>query len=253
MPAYQFSLLLQMSNTHIGEFFSGLLWLFSTWKSMRVRGDAHTLKLNLIAAFKQKFNYELESKFYRVAALLHVSQLQNWYINPANDSYVKNADDAIEEVVFKLVRSNKEEMPTQSETQSLTKSGTSDSIQSEKAGFFKKNKQKATGNQKKSKTNELVQNIRKETAEYLNYLKSKEVEELNSTRYFWSQKASEFPNLAKAALILYNIPASSAFIERFFSICGITCRKNAGNMGPSMIINRSMLKANLNLLDMNFE
>ena len=129
-----------------------------------------------------------------------------------------------------------------------------DSIQSEDGPIFLQHSQKnKSAESVVSKTHELMLLIRKETAEFLTHLNGRNVGLMQSTRSFWKKSAVLFPNLTKAALILYNIPASSAFIERFFSICGITCRKNAGNMGAKMIISRSMLKANLNLLDFDFD
>ena len=48
-----------------------------------------------------------------------------------------------------------------------------------------------------------------------------------------------------SALRLLSIPASSAFFERFFSICGTVCTKRNGNMGDDLLIKRSFLKSNL--------
>jgi hypothetical protein len=43
---------------------------------------------------------------------------------------------------------------------------------------------------------------------------------LQSTANFWTSKGGQFPTLYKLTLILYNVPSSSAFIERFYSVCG---------------------------------
>ena len=57
------------------------------------------------------------------------------------------------------------------------------------------------------------------------------------------------PILFKTAMILLNISASSAFIERFFSICGVVCEARRERQSDDMIICRCMLKANIqNLL-----
>ncbi len=66
---------------------------------------------------------------------------------------------------------------------------------------------------------------------------------------FWNQYMDEIPRLARLALVLLNIHVSSAFIERFFSIFRIKCKKNSGNMKDELIITRSMLKANKKILD----
>ncbi|CAF0945758.1 unnamed protein product, partial [Brachionus calyciflorus] len=70
-----------------------------------------------------------------------------------------------------------------------------------------------------------------------------------STASFWVSKGKDMPNLKKLACLLHNMPSSSAFIERFYSICGGVCKKNSGNMAPNTIIKRSVLKANINLLE----
>ena len=66
---------------------------------------------------------------------------------------------------------------------------------------------------------------------------------------FWISKRKELPNLYNLSLIFFNIPASSASVERLFSICGIVNRKRAGNMNNQTLINRAFLKANSDLLE----
>ncbi len=69
-----------------------------------------------------------------------------------------------------------------------------------------------------------------------------------SNSKFWLANKQKFPLLFDLALILYNIPASSAFIERFYSLSGNVCKNRNGNMDPETIIARSMLKANIEIL-----
>lgn len=70
-----------------------------------------------------------------------------------------------------------------------------------------------------------------------------------TNRTFWNEYMDEMPRLARLALVLLNLSVSSAFIERFFSICGIICKKNSGNMKDELIVTRSMLKANMKILE----
>ena len=70
-----------------------------------------------------------------------------------------------------------------------------------------------------------------------------------TTKLFWQNNALEFPSLREIAIILLNIQSSSAFIERFFSICGVVCTRRATNMKADLIIKRSMLKSNIDILD----
>lgn len=59
---------------------------------------------------------------------------------------------------------------------------------------------------------------------------------------------NKFPKISSLARVLLNIPVSSAFVERFFSIAGIITKKRSDNMSPKLICARSLLKANVSLL-----
>ncbi len=71
----------------------------------------------------------------------------------------------------------------------------------------------------------------------------------NSTKKFWAANSSKFPNLTRLALVLLNISCSSAFIEQFFSICGIICKPRETYLKDDPIIMRSIMKANMELLN----
>jgi len=70
-----------------------------------------------------------------------------------------------------------------------------------------------------------------------------------STKQFWMKNCNEFPSLNQLTKVLLSIQSSSAFIERFFSICGIVCKKRSANMSDDQIILRSFLKSNMKLLN----
>lgn len=57
------------------------------------------------------------------------------------------------------------------------------------------------------------------------------------------------PFLSKIALKLFSIPASSAFIERFFSICGFVSSKRSMNMKPETLTEKCLLRVNVDLLE----
>jgi hypothetical protein len=77
--------------------------------------------------------------------------------------------------------------------------------------------------------------------------KKYQITETNSQ--FWRNNERSFPELYKLAIIILNIQSSSSFVERFFSICGVVCKKRATNMKNKLIIMRSMMKANFHLLN----
>ena len=74
-------------------------------------------------------------------------------------------------------------------------------------------------------------------------------EDCISTRRFWLTYRTQLPNLFSLTKILLNIQASTAFVERYFSICGITCNVRNTNMADQTIIMRSVLKSNIETLD----
>ena len=45
------------------------------------------------------------------------------------------------------------------------------------------------------------------------------------------------------------MPSGTAFIERFFSVCGIVCNKRNASMKADLIITKSMLRANIKLFE----
>ena len=71
-------------------------------------------------------------------------------------------------------------------------------------------------------------------------------EDCTSTRRFWLKNQSTLPNLYKLAKKLLNI---QAFVERYFSICGIICTTKNTNMNDKTLVMRSVLKSNMNILD----
>ena len=60
---------------------------------------------------------------------------------------------------------------------------------------------------------------------------------------------TKFPYLSKLALRLSNISSSSAFIERYFSICGFVQNDRNQNMSQDLFIKRCFLRANIKILN----
>ena len=68
------------------------------------------------------------------------------------------------------------------------------------------------------------------------------------TAKFWTDFKSEMPNLFELQIILLNCPATSSFIERFFSLSGIVCDIRRLNMTDDLMLMRSLMKANMGIL-----
>ena len=71
---------------------------------------------------------------------------------------------------------------------------------------------------------------------------------VKTNKSFWLEHKKLMPILAELALILLSIKASSAFIERFFSICGVVADSRRASMEDELIILRCILKANIERL-----
>ena len=78
---------------------------------------------------------------------------------------------------------------------------------------------------------------------------SKLINETTSSKEFWIKNKKTFPKIYELALILLNINSSSAFIERFFSICGFIQDKRRQNITIDLFKKRCLLRANIKILD----
>ena len=67
--------------------------------------------------------------------------------------------------------------------------------------------------------------------------------------FFWSNNRDQLPALYRLNIILFNIPATSAHLERFFSVAGHINNSRAQNMSNTLLTRRAMLKVNIKLLD----
>ena len=82
---------------------------------------------------------------------------------------------------------------------------------------------------------------------YLDFIEIEKNRE-KSTQAFWNEFSYKFPNLSIVSRKVFSIPASSAFIKRFFSICGLACDKRSMNMNPETLIEKVLMRVNIDLL-----
>ncbi|RNA15565.1 hypothetical protein BpHYR1_033482 [Brachionus plicatilis] len=89
--------------------------------------------------------------------------------------------------------------------------------------------------------------IRVECDSYLDFIEDgRNIQK--STQAFWNELSYKFPNLSIVSRKVFSIPASSAFIERFFSICGLACDKRSMNMNTETLIEKVLMRVNIDLL-----
>ena len=70
-----------------------------------------------------------------------------------------------------------------------------------------------------------------------------------NNQVFWKQNAKNLPKLAKLATQVFNIPATSAHLEGFFSITGFINHCKTQRMSEQLLAARSMLKVNMKILE----
>ena len=79
LPVYQLNLHIQKTFSNISEIVPLLTaLLYSKLERMELNGHTKTFSLLLIKSIKKKFDYELKSEVYSVAALLDTSKLKLW-------------------------------------------------------------------------------------------------------------------------------------------------------------------------------
>jgi hypothetical protein len=81
-----------------------------------------------------------------------------------------------------------------------------------------------------------------EVQAYVHFIESRET--TSSSRDFWLDQKSRFPNLYRLYERLVHIPAASAFLEQFFSVAGHVEGAKRCNMSDDLLISRALLKAN---------
>jgi hypothetical protein len=118
-------------------------------------------------------------------------------------------------------------------------------------GSFLRNEQDLEVSVQNDETNEieLTKKLENEITIFTSIIcDSQQINNITTSQSFWSEKVHVLPNLKKLWHIINNIPSSSAFIERFFSICGVICDVRSGAMKDDLIQKRCLMKANFNII-----
>lgn len=99
---------------------------------------------------------------------------------------------------------------------------------------------------------ELQRKIDLEVENFSQLLRNNNGEVIKKTDYnpdFWKLYSGNFPSLHKLAIIMLGIPASSAGIERFFSMCGFFSKKQSGNEDADFFMKKCIMRANLDIIE----
>ena len=188
-----------------------------------------------------------------MASLLDVGKIKDWTTKSfANDLKIK-AFNFLGEVADEMLINRVDNVEVQEQeptTSSVTTSSASTELNKltadESFDFYFSNSDDDDSIDKPKIVNRRVA-VAEETKIFKNLLQNSKTKII--TKKFWIENKKDLPLLFELASILLNIPSSSAYVERFFSICGVVNRKRAGNMSDETLINRAFLKTNLKILN----
>jgi len=178
-----------------------------------------------------------------VATLLNVSNLDAWLNKPNTKELRKLAFDTIIPMAASFLEKKSNGIThSRSTSTTISSSSSCDSLVHLHNDSYEND----------SSINEVVLSIKleKEKLEFIHQLETTNLKDksLKSTSKFLLKYQLKYPSLFQLSLILYNIPASSAFIERFYSLSGNVCKSRSGNLSAETIIAKCMLKSNLEIL-----
>jgi len=243
---------LQSDKAHIGLVVPAVLSLIFDNLDRMVLTDEHqnTFRNDLIKYLKIKFNDELSSKEYLVAAVLNVSYLSEWSKRSWAIKYFQAGLESLFEILNKYTFSAAEDETDELDDNNnkITKMLSQTSLNASEGLKSLRNITRTRivsdsddlNKQSKSKT------LKDEIKVFLNIIKETKYD---STKKFWLKYKISLPNLFNLSARLLSIPATSAFIERYFSITGQINDKTTNSMSPELLKTKSMLKANIKLLD----
>jgi hypothetical protein len=178
---------------------------------------------------------------------LRVSALKNWINTSFAKSYLKKGLEALKSVCISFLYKNGQS----SQEESCETPSTAASADNFSAAKFFNYEHEVDGEKNKDS---IVFKRDKETEIEITHFSgllgdSRVIKKTKSTLEFWKEHRLKMPNLFNLQIILLNISSSSSFIERFFSISGIVCEIRRCNMNDDLVVMRSMMKANMPILN----
>ena len=244
LPMYIFTNDTQSSKSSIALVIPSILSIiYANLDRMVLEDENQSLfRDNLMFFLKKKFDFELNSKIYLVAAILNVETLNEWKDRSYAKPYYQKGLDCLFDVL--KIFENK---PTPSielqENNSHTNENNLNNITRQDGLINLSRLLKSKSSQQIADPfDKKINNEIKLFSSIINEI------EIKSTKQFWFEHKNRLPNLFLLALRLLNIPPSSSSIEAFFSISGLV-NGIGGQMQDELLINRALLKVNINLIE----
>jgi hypothetical protein len=201
----------------------------------------------LVYYINLKFSHEFQSNVYQVAALLNVGKLSGWRDRSFGKPYYNTAKSALFDVLNMFTKHTV--TPDEETTIAIVPNVQSivpyDAINNTGLSSLARMVRTTSKYQDLAKSS-LDEELKAEVDLFCDHLRNTK---FTSTSEFWKKYKREVPYLFNLALKLLTIPATSAFLERFFSYAGIICNNRTPNLSDEMLINRSMIRSNMNLLE----
>ena len=241
-PFHIFSKCMQEEKGSISSIIPALLFLLnSKLRTMKLNDtNLSEFVVNLMAFTNIKFDYELnKSKVHKVAALLNVCTLDRWRNQRFGKPFYTKACENLYDVAYPMInksdfeRKKREKINLEQELETKSKDDINLSLLFENCLYEKSSEEQDDHDLLKNK-------LKLEIAEFFEL-----ISEIKLEKSFWRDYKKKLPILFKIALRLISIPASSAIIERFFSLSGLLCQKRRMNISDDVLIQRTMLKANI--------
>ena len=252
LPLHMFTKEMQSFTANISQVLPAIITILYENLDRMILNDSlqDSFRNALIHFLKVKFDYELNSKVYAVAAILNVENFDHWKERGYGKKYFIKGIESLEEILLKY--SSKDEEKSKRNKDPNNNPYTNQVVVNSQVINFEgySNLSSICRPRIRSEAEEPDENllkIKKEVSEYVSIITETKI--TVSTKKFWLDNKKKFPNLFKLTLRLLSIPATSAHIERFFSVAGIINSKHSTNISDDLLIERSLLKANIKLLE----
>lgn len=251
LPLYLVTNEIQSDNSSISIVLPTLLILVHENLSRMVfeTEDEHLRNFRdyLVYYINLKFSNEFQSNVYQVAALLNVGKLSGWRDRSFGKPYYNTAKSALLDVLNMFTKHTvgpDKETPITSvpDVQSIAPyDSINNSGLSSLACMVK-----TTSKYQDLARSALDEELKSEVDIFNEHLINTK---FTSTSEFWKKNKNQMPYLFNLALKPLTIPPTSEFLERFFSYSGIICSNRTPNLSDEMLINRSMIRSNMCLLE----
>ena len=170
--------------------------------------------------------------------ILKVGQFKSWSKHVYSQELVRNLHENIKEAYFKMIYDREKLFSNDSVSETnklMTQRSESANTAADSSFHSEFSFSQGNSDNHSERTDDLLsrqkfdKELEAEISLFLTIIQSNEFrnKEAVSTSLFWLANIKNFKLLIKLSLILLNIPASSSFIEPFFSITGIICKKNS--------------------------